>query len=428
MREWKDSGVEWIGEIPQKWNLRKIKNVARFINGDRGENYPSGDDLVDEGVIFLSSYNIGNHYVETPEDKTKYITEERYNILGGAKIQKDDIVFCLRGSVGKCSINKVLEEGTIASSLVDIRSIDTNADYLLYYLQSPLVETQTEIFMNGTCAANLSAENVGNYYFIEPSAEEQVRIIDYLDSKCSQIDEIISKQEQIIEKLKDYKLSVITDAVTKGLDDVEMKDSGIDLCDKIPSHWNILQNRYLFSLRDEKNYKPLEEVNLLSLYTDLGVFPHGEQEERGNKAVKAEGYKVVYEDDIIVNIILAWMGAIGRSSYYGVTSPAYDIYKPERGVCSRFYHYLYRTRAFSAECYKYGRGIMAMRWRTYSSEFKSIKVPVPPYDEQCKIADYLDEKCRLIEKTITDRQESIEKLKEYKKSLIYEVVTGKMEV
>lgn len=173
---------------------------------------------------------------------------------------------------------------------------------------------------------------------------------------------------------------------------------------------------------------PLSEVRLLSLYTELGVFPHGEQEERGNKAVTAEGYKNVYENDIVVNIILAWMGAIGISDYDGVTSPAYDIYKPANNVNSKYFHYLFRTPAFSSECYKYGRGIMAMRWRTYSSEFKSIKVPTPPLPEQQKIAAYLDAKCAAIDKNIADRQTLIEKLTAYKKSLIYEAVTGKKEI
>lgn len=250
-----------------------------------------------------------------------------------------------------------------------------------------------------------------------------------MDDKCSKIDSIIAKQEEIIEKLKEYKLSVITEAVTKGLNpDVKMKESEVGFLNSIPKNWQEKQIRYLFSLRDEKNYLPLEDVTLLSLYTDLGVFPHGEQEERGNKAVTAEGYKVVYKDDIVVNIILAWMGAIGISAYDGITSPAYDIYKPEDEVCSKFYHYLFRTKLFSGECYKYGRGIMAMRWRTYSSEFKSIRVPVPSYKEQVEIVEFLDKKCANIDKTINDRNLVINKLQEYKKSLIYEVVTGKKEV
>jgi len=193
-------------------------------------------------------------------------------------------------------------------------------------------------------------------------------------------------------------------------------------------NWTEKQIRYLFQLRDEKNYLPLEDVQLLSLYTELGVFPHGEQEERGNKAVKAEGYKIVHQNDIVVNIILAWMGAIGMSNYSGVTSPAYDIYKPQEGVCSKYYHYLFRTKLFAGECYKYGRGIMAMRWRTYSSEFKAIKVPVPPTEEQEEIVDFLDKKCCEIDKIIQRKQSIIDKIISYKKSLIYEVVTGKKEV
>lgn len=305
---------------------------------------------------------------------------------------------------------------------------DMDKMFSYYYLQAltESIKSQTHETTMGFVTMGI----MNNSYIAYPrNIKEQKKISNYLDAKCSKIDEIIEKQQAIIEKLKEYKFSIITEAVTKGINpDVELKDSTIDMCEQIPVHWSISQNRYLFSLRDEKNYKPLEEVRLLSLYTDLGVFPHGEQEERGNKAVKAEGYKVVYENDIVVNIILVWMGAIGRSAYDGVTSPAYDIYKPNENVCSRYYHYLYRTKPFSAECYKYGRGIMAMRWRTYSSEFKSIKVPVPPYIEQCQIADYLDSKCEMLDKTIADRNKAIEKLQEYKKSLIYEVVTGKKEV
>ncbi|WP_256451918.1 restriction endonuclease subunit S [Roseburia rectibacter] len=306
---------------------------------------------------------------------------------------------------------------------------DVVAKFLYYALSTHSFISNVEAHSVGISYPAINNTNLMDLKIVLPMQREQIQIASYLDAKCSKIDEIIEKQQAIIEKLKEYKFSIITEAVTKGINtDVELKDSTIDMCEQIPVHWSISQNRYLFSLRDEKNYKPLEEVRLLSLYTDLGVFPHGEQEERGNKAVKAEGYKVVYENDIVVNIILAWMGAIGRSAYDGVTSPAYDIYKPNENVCSRYYHYLYRTKPFSAECYKYGRGIMAMRWRTYSSEFKSIKVPVPPYIEQCQIADYLDSKCEMLDKTIADRNKAIEKLQEYKKSLIYEVVTGKKEV
>ena len=409
MRKMKDSGVEWIGEIPKDWNCMRLKFA--FGNSNVGESVDKELYSSDEnGYIFYTAgaNPVKTSYTEFP--MWKYTTD-------------NDILLARNGPP---YIYLPSKDAVYSDHIIRINIKDGYCRRFLRYCLQRSIES---IIVDSVSIATWSISLWKEQKLPLPYYHEQKYLADYLDSKCSKIDEIIEKQQAIIKKLKEYKFSIITEAVTKGINpDVELKDSTIDMCEQIPVHWGISQNRYLFLLRDEKNYKPLEEVRLLSLYTDLGVFPHGEQEERGNKAVKAEGYKVVYENDIVVNIILAWMGAIGRSAYDGVTSPAYDIYKPNENVCSRYYHYLYRTKPFSAECYKYGRGIMAMRWRTYSSEFKSIKVPVPPYIEQCQIADYLDSKCEMLDKTIADRNKAIDILQEYKKSLIYEVVTGKKEV
>lgn len=435
MREMKDSGIEWIGEIPKTWKIIKLKYV--FGNGDDGLKIgPFGSAIkgktLEEGPVKI--YNQA-HLIQNDFGLNRhFVSEETYEELKAYEVKPGDVLFSMMGTIGKCQIMpEGYPKGIMDSHLLKAGLNDKILPRFLMYAYdkdySPQVIQQLLYVSNGTIMNGLNSSILKNVFIALPSISEQKIILDYLDKKCSQIDAIIEKQQTIIEKLKEYKLSVITEAVTKGINpEVKMKDSDIDICNYIPMHWNISQNRYLFSLRDERNYKALEDVQLLSLYTDLGVFPHGEQEERGNKAVTAEGYKVVYEDDIIVNIILAWMGAIGRSAYNGVTSPAYDIYKPNDGVCSRYYHYLFRTKLYAGECYKYGRGIMAMRWRTYSSEFKSIKVPFPPYNEQCQIADYLDKKCAIVNKTIADRNSAIEKLQEFKKTLIYEVVTGKKEV
>ena len=204
----------------------------------------------------------------------------------------------------------------------------------------------------------------------------------------------------------------------------EMKDSGVEWLGKIPNHWMIRRIKNLFELRNEKNYEALEDVNLISLYTDKGVGQHSNlKETTGNKAVTAEGYKIVKEDDIVVNIILCWMGAVGRPAYNGVTSPAYDVYKPLHDTNSKYYHYLFRTSQFNGECYRYGRGIMLMRWRTYSTEFRAISVPLPPEDEQKRIVNFLDKKIDDVDRLIGNVQKQIEKLKAYKQSLITEVVT-----
>lgn len=204
----------------------------------------------------------------------------------------------------------------------------------------------------------------------------------------------------------------------------DMKDSGVEWLGKIPNHWTIQRIKNLFELRNERNYEVLEDVNLISLYTDKGVVQHSDlTETTGNKAVTADGYKIVKENDIVVNIILCWMGAVGRSDYNGVTSPAYDVYKPLGDTNSKYYHYLFRTSQFNGECYRYGRGIMLMRWRTYSTEFKAISIPVPPVDEQQRIVELLDKKANDVDRLIGNVQKQIEKLKSYKQSLITEVVT-----
>ena len=425
MRKMKDSGVEWIGEIPEKWNICRVKDAATVFRG--GSPRPIDEYLTNDAEgynwIKIGDTQKGNRYINSVAQrikpsglsKTRFVTE-------GTLLLTNSMSF---GEAYILNTNGCIHDGWLSFSNYQ----GVTKEFLYYFFVSPLSELQFQQQVAGGVVQNLNIDKVKGTYILLPPIDEQKIIVDYLDEKCSKIDAIIARQEEIIEKLKEYKLSIITEVVTKGVNsEVEMKESGIDICKEIPINWKTSQIRHLFQLRDEKNYKPLEEVQLLYLYTDLGVFPHGEQEERGNKAVKAEGYKVVYDGDIVVNIILAWMGAIGRSAYNGVTSPAYDIYKPLEGVCSEYYHYMFRTKVFSGECYKYGRGIMAMRWRTYSSEFKSIKVPVPPYEEQKTIAKYLDKKCSMLDKTIGDRRSAIEKLQAYKKSLIYEVVTGKKEV
>ena len=212
--EMKDSGMKWLGNIPKESNISKLKYVCKFVNGDRGSNYPSGNDMVDVGVIFLSSNNIHNYILDTSPEVSKYITYERYKILSGAKIKINDIIYCLRGSVGNCSINKDVLEGTIASSLVCIRPNNIKPDLLNFILHSNIIDFQNLTNQNGSCAQNLSAESLSNYAFVDFSSEEQNSILKYLSMKCSEIDKIISDKQKQLEILADYKKSLIYEYVT----------------------------------------------------------------------------------------------------------------------------------------------------------------------------------------------------------------------
>ena len=415
-REYKDSGIEWIGQIPKEWKLATLKQIGTYINGYAFKP----EDWTDSGKPIIRIQDLtgsmGSPNFYNGELDSKYL------------VSKGDILVSWAATLDAFIWEK--EEGWLNQHIFKaLPSCDVNYKFF-YWLIKLAMENMNNDNKHGIVMQHVTTKVFGNFAVSIPSVNEQQKIADYLDKVCGEVDEIVSLQETMIEELKAYKQSVITEAVTRGLNpNVPMRDSGIDWIGEIPEHWDVRKIGRLFRLRDEKNYKPMEEVQLLSLYTGIGVFPHGEQEERGNKAVTVEGYKVVHKDDIVVNIILAWMGAIGVSDYDGVTSPAYDVYIPDiPKVIPHFFHYVFRTKGIAAECYKYGRGIMMMRWRTYSSEFKQISVPYPSIEEQQHIASYLDTKCSEIDSLIALKQAKIEELKEYKKSVIYEYVTGKKEV
>lgn len=428
MREMKDSGIEWIGIIPSDWKISRIKYVATFINGDRGANYPSGSDLVDEGIIFLTSNNIHGTMLDCCSEISKYITTDRYSILGGAKIALGDIIYCLRGSVGNCAINKEATEGTVASSLVDIRPTKIHPEYLNYILQSPINSVQTLAYMNGSCAANLSAENVANYYFIEPPVTKQRIISAFLDSKCSEIDSIISDIQSQIEALEEYKRSVITEAVTKGLNpDVEMRDSGVQWIGDIPAHWITHPLYFYFGVRKNKNALGLE-TNLLSL--SYGKIIRKDINSNGGLLPESfNTYNIIEKDDIIIrptdlqNDKRSLRTGIARE--HGIITSAYIAMKAIKSVNLEYFHYLLHAYDVMKVFYNMGNGV---RQGLNFSEFSRLMVFEPTIEEQNAIVEYLKEKCDEIDLAIAEKKQQIETIEEYKKSLIFEYVTGKKEV
>ena len=208
----KDSGVEWIGEIPEQWTKVRLKNICQFINGDRSSNYPSPNEYVDEGIPFLGADSLYGRYVDIIQSKK--ITKEKYHSMGGAKIQKGDILYTLRGStIGKNALS-TFDEGTVASSLMVIRPTSLLSNFLLYWLNSEEEFQQRQSYINGSTAPNLSAENVGSFIMFLPSKVEQQEIADYLDKKCAEIESTILKKQMLVEWLGKYKKSLIYEVVT----------------------------------------------------------------------------------------------------------------------------------------------------------------------------------------------------------------------
>ena len=421
MTRMKESGIDWIGQIPEEWELGRVKDFYKFFTGftpdtSRIEYYGDINDYVWVTIADMTSKKIESSK-QTISDI--FVKEKRPQVS-----RLGSLLYSFKLSVGKVAFaNTDLYTNEAIATFEDGPNINLR---FLYY-SSYLIEFNSEINIYG--AKLLNSERISNASIIYPSYVEQEKIADFLDKKTAQLDKVKVLLEEQIQKLKDYRASLIYETVTKGLDkNVPMKDSGIDWIGQVPQGWEIGRVKDAFKLRSEKNFRPIEEVQLLSLYTEFGVFPHGDREEKGNKAVSTEGYKIVYKKDIVVNIILAWMGSIGISEYDGVTSPAYDIYEPLEGVCSKFFHYLFRTEAFAGQCYKYGKGIMKMRWRTYSDDFKTIEIPIPDYNSQLNIVKFLDSKLKIINQLIDNKQTQIENINKQRQTLIYDYVTGKRRV
>ena len=200
------------------------------------------------------------------------------------------------------------------------------------------------------------------------------------------------------------------------------KDSGVEWMGEVPHCWDVKKVKNIFHLIVEPAAKN-NQCELLSVYTDIGVKPRAELEERGNKASTTDGYWIVKKGDIVVNKLLAWMGAIGLSEYDGVTSPAYDILRPHQQINGKFFHYLFRTPLCLSEFKKNSRGIMDMRLRLYFEELGNIYIPFPSYPEQQKIAQFLDDKTAKIDQAVDLAEKQIALLKEHKQILIQNAVT-----
>ena len=427
MRKMKDSGIEWIGEIPEGWEISKVSYFYEVQLGKMLQ--PQKKSETDTEEKYLCAANVGKNSLSLDTLKTMWFSQTEKHQFD---LREGDLLVVEGGDVASCAIIETpIRNLFFQNALHRVRPLhNESVAFLRYWLMTAKSYGYIDLICNKATIAHFSKEKFIALPIPVIPQDIQSKIVSFLDLECKQIDDLLSKSRSSIEEYKKLKQAVITQAVTKGVrGEQEMKDSGVEWIGEIPAEWSVQRIKTIFSIRNERNYLPLEQVNLISLYTDKGVVQHCDIEKTtGNKASNADGYKKVCPNDIIVNIILCWMGAIGRSDYAGVTSPAYDVYVPSPEIECRFYHYYFRTLGFSGDCYKNGRGIMAMRWRTYSDQFRSIKVVVPPLEEQKEIVDYLDAKCAEIDGLIAKKEQLVKELENYKKSLIYEIVTGKREV
>ena len=421
--EYRETYVEWSGEIPTHWKKSRLKYES-LVPVQYGLNINS-DLYVEHGIRFIRTTDITDDgeltdegvYLETGSVERVYLT------------QPNDFLISRSGTLGRTYLHQSDENYTYGGYLVRFNfGCSIKSRFLFYFTKSNCFEDWITLNTIQSTIGNVNGQKYANLEIFLPSPSEQRQIANFLDRKTEQIDELIHIKERRIELLQEQRTALINQVVTKGLDpNVEMKPSGLEWIEEIPKQWEVINTKYLFRLITE----PAPENNdyeLLSIYTNIGVRPRKELEERGNRATTTDGYWLVKKGDFIVNKLLAWMGAIGLSNYEGVTSPAYDILRKSRHLNERFYEYLFRCGLYFTEFKKRSRGILEVRLRLYFDQFGQIPLVFPPVDEQDKIVNFLDQKTKQIDELISEEQRKIELLKEYRQSLISEAVTGKIDV
>lgn len=435
MYEMKDSGIEWIGKIPKDWGIQRLKYLCTFSKGlpiTKADLKPSGKSVISYGQVH-ARFNTGT----TLDSRLIRFVDEKYEKLSPQSIcHKNDYIFADTSEdyegVGNCVFIDT-DDCIFAGYHTFIASpikFNGNPKFLAYLFQSDTWRKQIRSKVSGIKVYSITQKIMKNVEVIYPnSLEGQNKIVDFLDSKCGDIDTLSADIEKQIETLKEYKKSLITRAVTKGIDpNAETKDTASPYWSRIPVNWFLSDIKYLFEI--VKRIAGKEGYDILSV-TQKGLRIKDISKNEGQIAENYSNYQFVYPGDFVMNHMDLLTGWVDLSRLFGVTSPDYRVFRLRNAKknCSSYYKYVmqccYSCRIF----YSLGQGVSNLgRWRLQTFSFNNFQVPVPPLQEQQAIADFLDSKCAEINAVISGKEKQLETLKEYKKSLIYTYVTGKKEV
>lgn len=409
MREMKDSGIEWIGEFPKHWEISKFKYAHFGLNvGESIDKEYWSDDDSDSIFYTAGLYPIRSSYNKFPHVK---------------KTTLQDLLMSRNGTPYVYLPNEgaLYTDHIIRAKIKD----DWERRYLSYCLQRSI---EAEV-VDTVSIATWSASIWNNQFIPAPNIDTQIQISDFLDSKCAEIDSITADIQKEIELLQEYRKSVISEAVTKGLDsNVEMKDSGFQYWKTIPSNWTLADIKYVFEI--VKRIAGKEGFDVLAV-TQKGIKIKDISNNEGQIADSYTNYQLVFPGDFVMNHMDLLTGWVDCSCYFGVTSPDYRVFRlrNKKNCSNSYYKYVLQHCYSNKVFYSLGQGVSNLgRWRLQTDAFNEFLIPVPPMNEQESIAIYLDSKCSEIDSIIEDKQKQLDTLAEYRKSLIYEYVTGKKEV
>lgn len=420
MREMKNSGIAWIGEIPIQWSSIKIKYYCDNIFAG-GTPQSTQEEYWDGPIKWIPSGSCHNKKIYfAPKSITQKGFENSSTKLIPANTALVAMTGATCGNTGYLTFDSCANQSVTA--YVENKRI-CNSIYLWYAVQAAKEHLLT--FQTGGAQGGVNVENCKNIYLPYVSLEEQNNIAEYLEYKTQIVEEAIANQEAQIEKLKQYKQSLITEVVTKGLNpDAEMKDSGVEWIGEIPSHWSVVRGK---AVLENLSRKVGPEMEVITCFRDGEVTLRKNRREEGfTFSDKEIGYQGIYPGDLVIHGMDGFAGAIGISDSKGKGSPILIVCDSKEN--KNYLMYYLRNLAYRDIFLALSTGIRVrscdLRWNKLSV----LPFVVPPHKEQEEIIEYLNNKCNQIDKLIEIKQSKIAKLNEYKKSLIYEYVTGKKEV
>lgn len=443
--EMKDSGVEWIAQIPKNWQVKRLKNLFSF-----GKGLPiTKADLVENGVSVISygqihaKSNTGTHL---SKELLRFVPEIFLETNPSSLISKHDIIFAdtsedLDG-LGNAVLMDIDGKVFAGYHTIILYPIDTRfSKYLAYLFLTDAWRSQLRASASGIKVFSVTQKMLRSCNVILPSPKECDIITSFLDTQCIKIDSIISEAKASIEEYKSWKASIIYEVVTKGLDpNVKMKDSGVEWIGEMPAHWRLIPFKYVLQERNERNTYVISKERL-SLSIDLGVTLYADKTTNLDRFKEDfSQYKLAYAGDLVMNSMNMIVGASGVSSWFGCVSPAYYTFYDtiEDHVTAKFCEYIFRNKAMLRVLHGLGKGIYSIdrgddrintcRLKVSKDDLKKILIPIPPIEEQRKIVGYLKAKCTMLDTLVNEKQALITDLESHKKSLIFEVVTGKRRV
>ena len=439
----KPSGIDWIGDVPVNWYMIKLKYFS-YLKGRIGWQGLTADEFIDEGPYLITGTDFENGRIQF--DRSYHISNERYNQAPEIQLKVGDLLVTKDGTVGKMAyVDMLPEKASLNSHLLLIRPLENKFDnrFLFWLMSSPVFSGYTEYAQDGTVMASLSQEKIGNFIAYFPEIAEQQAIAEFLDKECAQIDSIIADLEKQIELLQQYKKSLITETVTKGLDkSVPMKDSGVEWIGEIPVHWNLKKLKFMLE-NGAENMKvgPFGSALSGSDFTDEGKWVYNQRVvldknfSENTTFVSEEKFRemrnfAVYPGDILITT----RGTIGKvvivpeGAYEGILHPCIIKFRIDKKMMMpELLQLIFNESDFVKDQFTIMSNATTIEV-IYSYSLKNIILPVIPADEQKKVYGYLSEKCIAIDGVIEEKQKALSTITQHKKSLIYEYVTGKKRV